>query len=283
MITADLGIVRYADRYLLGRDVTPDYAATVRARVAAFTEWCGSDIRVNELTCELANEWLSELSANGMNPRTLSGYRAALLAVWREAYYAGDSEHPPLRLRKIKKPALIISAFSHQEIATLLLYVAKLQGTHPDGNRRADFWQAAIHAGYSLGARRGDLLQLERNQIGADGVIHFVQNKTGYIAGGRLSPEALAFMAKLQSTGRALPWPYKKTCFSRTFKRLRKAAGLARGTFKWVRRSAGSYAERERAGDGSRLLGHQGQAVFRAFYEDRTITGEVPVQPPRLV
>ena len=282
MITADLGLTSYTDRYLLGRDVTPDYAATTRARVAAFTAWCGSDIRVGELTCELANEWLAELSAGGMNPRTLSGYRAALLAVWREAYYSGDCDHPPLRLRAIKKPALVVEAFTLQDIATLLSHAATLQGCHSDGNQRADFWQAAIHAGYSLGCRRGDLLDLRRDQIASDGTIYFVQPKTGYVAGGRLSGAAMHFIGRLASKGPAVPWPYKKTCFSRTFKRLRKAAGLIRGTFQWVRRSAGSYAERERAGDGPRLLGHQGPGVFRSFYEDRRITASNPIQPPRL-
>lgn len=281
MITADLGLVSYTDRYLLGRDVTPDYAATTRARVGAFTAWCGSDIRVGELTCDLANEWLAELSSGGMNPRTLSGYRAALLAVWREAYYAGDSQHPPLRLRRIKKPALVVTAFTHEEIATLLQFAAGLAGTHRDGNRRAFFWQAAIHAGYSLGARRGDLLSLDRSQIGADGVIHFTQSKTGYVAGGQLSADALSFIARL-SGPHALPWPYSRTCFSRSFVRLRKGAGIARGTFQWLRRSAGSYAERDRPGDGARLLGHQGQEVFRAFYQDRKISGALPIAPPQL-
>lgn len=281
MITADLGLVSYTDRYLMGRDVSADYAATLRARVAAFCTWCGADLRVGELTCELANEWLGELSAGGMNPRTLSGYRAALLAVWREAYYSGDSQNPPLRLRKIKKPALVVTAYTHAEIATLLEFAGTLAGKHRDGNQRADFWRAAIHAGYSLGARRGDLLDLQRSQIAADGTIYFVQHKTGYVAGGRLSAEALQFIARLAGE-RALPWPYQRTTFSRGFKRLRKAAGVSRGTFRWIRRAAGSYAERDRPGDGARLLGHQGGAVFKAFYEDRRITMVAAPAPPAL-
>lgn len=282
MICPNDGMTAYAARYLAARDISPDYVATVHARISRFVAWCGAEIRIGELTCEIANDWLAELAAAGMNPRTLWGHRAALLCVWREAYTAGDNDFPPLRLRKIKKPALIIHAYNHAELRVILSYAATLSGRHQDGNKRADFWQAAIHAGYSLGARRGDLLTLQRKQISPGGKIRFIQHKTGFPAGGVLSKEALQFIGRLVSTGLALPWPYQPDCFSRTFKQLRKDAGVKRGTFKWVRRSAGSYAERQKAGDGQRLLGHRCESVFRTHYEDTGITGERPISPPPL-
>jgi integrase len=282
MICQNDGITAYCDRYLAARDLCPDYCDLVRARIDKFCRWCGADIRIGELTNELANDWLGELAEGGMNPRTLSGYRAAILCIWREAFAAGDNDHPPLRLRRIKKPALLISAFNHDELRAILDHAASLKRKHRDGNSAADFWQAAIHVGYSIGARRGDLLKLQRDQITPDGVIRFVQNKTGFAAGGRLSADALDFIRRLVSDGPALPWPYKRAAFTRAFKRLRSAAGISRGTFKWVRRSAGSYAESQRAGDGAKLLGHRCEHIFRLHYQDDMITGAEPVQPPPL-
>lgn len=283
MIRPNDSLISYTDRYLMARDLCADYCALVRARIEKFCQWCGADIRIDELTNELANDYLGELAAAGMNPRTLSGYRAAILCIWREAFASGDNDHAPLRLRRIKKPALLISAFNHDELRTILAYAAGLKRIHKDGNSAADFWQCAVHIGYSLGARRGDLLKLQRDQIAADGTIRFVQNKTGFLAGGRLSIEAMHFMRRLQSDGPALPWPYKRAAFTRTFKRLRKASGVNRGSFKWLRRSSASYSEAACPGNGSKILGHRSPHIFTQHYEDSTITGAAPVQPPPLV
>lgn len=282
MICPNDGLVAYSERYLAARDLCPDYANLVRARLDKFCKWCGSEIRIGELTADLANTWLAELAEGGMNPRTLYGYRAALSCVWRDAFAAGDNDHAPLRLRRIKKPRLIIHAYTLIELRAILNYAEKLSGKHRDSNMQSDFWQAAVYAGYSIGARRGDLLDLQRDQIGPDGTIRFIQHKTGYPAGGKLSIEALYFIRRLRSDGPALPWAYKRACFTRTFKRLRKSAGINRGTFKWVRRSAGSHAESQMAGDGPRLLGLRCEGIFKLHYEDQDITGAVPVSPPPL-
>src|SRR5690349_15960435 len=82
MIAFDRGLTRYADRYLISRSVTPEYSAQIRKRVESFCEWCGDDIEVSAVDCDIANEWLAELAESGMNPQTLDGYRRALLCVW---------------------------------------------------------------------------------------------------------------------------------------------------------------------------------------------------------
>jgi hypothetical protein len=65
------------------------------------------------------------------------------------------------------------------------------------------------------------------------------------------------------------------------FNKLRECAGVTRGSLKWIRRSAGSYAERDRPGDGPRLLGNT-PAAFRQSYEAPAITQSNPIQPPPL-
>jgi len=280
MIKPTLGILAYLEFYLAARDVSAHYVATLRRRIGLFTQWVG-DVPLVDLSCEQANGWLAHVQQS-VGRRTAYDYRAGLRCVWQAAYDDGLTDTPPLRLRKIKKPRNIVEAYTHAEIAALLAHAEKLTGRLKDGNRRADFWQAAIHVGYCLGARRGDLLlTLKQSQVGADGVISFVQRKTNFPVTVRLSEPARKFCRRLRGES-LLPWPHAPDWFSKSFKRLRKAAGLTRGTFCWIRRSAGSYAEREQPGAGGRLLGHRCERVFRAHYEDRSITQSQPVVPPPL-
>lgn len=280
MIALDLGITTYTDRYLLSRDVSVEYARTLRARIEAFCQWANADVPIHALTCELVNEWLGSLSDGGMSAWSLRGYRGALLTVWNAAFEAGDNQIPPLRLRRVRKPTLIVEAYTHAEIRKLLRAAGKLRYRHCDGNRAADFWRAAIHVGYCCGPRRGDLLRIEWRQVSGD-VLTFAQHKTGFAHTVLLSADALKFCRKLRSDGKLLPWPHNADWFSRKFTRLRISAGVTRGSFKWIRRSAGSYAEREQSGAGSRLLGHRDPAMFHKHYEDRSITRkDAPCPPP---
>lgn len=81
---------------------------------------------------------------------------------------------------------------------------------------------------------------------------------------------------------RALPWPHDYHVFGRHFGMLVKRAGVRPGTFKWLRRSAGSYAESMQPGAGTRLLGHRDANVFNGFYRDDQIVQQQPIEPPDL-
>jgi site-specific recombinase XerD len=120
MIAFERGLVAYADRYLLSHSVCPEYAKTLRARVGKFCAWVGCDVSIDDITCDLVNEWLAELEQGGMNKWTLDGYRRGLLSIWNFAYQLGDNDNAPLRLRRVKKPRLIIEAFTHAELRALL-------------------------------------------------------------------------------------------------------------------------------------------------------------------
>lgn len=282
MIAFERGLIAYCERYLLARDVSSDYAKTLRARVARFCVWCGADVTIDSLSPDLVNEWIAELDAAGMNKWTLSGHRQNLLAVWNHAYLAGDNDNAPNRLRKVRKPRLIIEAYTQDELRALIAAAAKLTALHADDNKASDFWCAAIHAAYSCGARRGDVLTLEWKHVAPTGRLTFLQSKTQYTHTVQLSKEALYFAGKLTTTGKVLPWPYEKNWFGVCFKRLQAAAGVTRGSFKWVRRSAGSYAESVTPGAGAALLGHRDGRMFSRHYRDSSIADENPTQPPPL-
>lgn len=281
MIAEEINALTYVDRVLLARDITPDYAAKVRYCWKVFCRWLNCVPTIGAIDYRPVNEFLAHLQSLGKRPETVAGYRRAILVVWNEAYREGDNDNPPLRVRRIRTPRHIIEAYSHAEILKLLDHVAALTGFFPNGVKRSDFWQGVIHSAYSTALRRGDLLALLRNQIGDDGIAHVLQNKTGYPITVRVSPEALAAMDRMRVDERALPWPYHQNALSRQFRQLAKAIGL-RGQFRWLRRSAGSYAQREQPGNGSRILGHRSERIFHAHYEDHEITGEKPIDPPEL-
>lgn len=283
MIDFEHGIIGYTDRYLLARHVSTDYAKTLRARIEAFCEWAEADVPIASVCCELGNEWLTDLADSGMSAWSLVGYRGALLTIWTDAY-PQYNKNPPLGLKRFRRPQLVVEAYTHAEISALLKLAALLPGRHDDGNRESTFWLAAIHVAYCCGPRRGDLLNtITWRHVTPGNVLSFVQHKTGYPVRAVLSKPALNYSRKLRSNSEfILPWPYGLDWFSRKFSRIREAAGVARGTFKWIRRSAGSYAERQQRGSGANLLGHRDESVFRRFYNDQTISGEAPVQPPPL-
>ena len=203
--------------------------------------------------------------------------------MWRAAYLERLNAHPPLRVRPIRKPRRIVCAFTREEILRLVAVCGRLPGFLPNGVRRSDFWLAMIHAAYSTGLRRGDLLAIAKDQIRTDGVVSLVQSKTGYPITVRLSADALAAIRRMPiECVQAFPWPYHSNALPRQFRSLVKAAMIRPGQFKWLRASAGSYAESEAPGQGPRLLGHRSAAVFRAHYEDASITQTKPVTPPEL-
>ncbi len=276
-------LMRFVEEYLSARDVSPTYAGTLRAHCRAFVRWHGRSIHIDEVKSDDVNQWIAELRLTKLKPSSVDGYRRNLLAVWRFAYEVGATDTPALRVRRLKLPRQIVRAYTHHEIRKLLHAAAQLKGKHRNGNKRADFWQALLHAAYSTALRRSDLLLVFRRDLDDCGTTTIVQSKTGGLIRVQFSSDALAHAARLKcSNGLLLPWPYRRDALVPRFNAIKKLAGISYGSLKWLRRSAASYAEREQPGAGSRILGHRTAAVYRSHYEDATIAGERPIQPPKL-
>jgi integrase len=277
----DLTLVEFVEVYVKQREITPGHAARLRHRCAHFTAFVGGTVLIADVDCDAVNDWLAELATSGLAPHTRHCYRGDLLCVWNCAYMDGLNEHPPLRVRKVKRPRLLVKAYTHAEIRQLLDGAAKLRGFDQCGNRRADFWQAIIYAAYATGLRRGDLLRVPRESVAADGLYTAVQHKTNYPVTVRFCSDTLHHASKLRSdSGLLLPWPYALDAFGPSFVRVMKAGGVTRGSFRWLRRSAGSYAESQAPGAGAALLGHRDPGVFKKHYEDSDLTQQRPIEPP---
>lgn len=279
----ELSVVALVERYLSQNDCSPDYARRLIDRAEKLTKFAGGQLLLKDLTCELVNRWLASLAKAGLKPRTINCYRQAIYTVWQDAFMDGLCAEPPLRVRRSKVPAMIISAYTSDEIGKLIEAASQMSGEYRNGVAKREFWYAAVMLAYDSGLRRGDLMHLLLDDIQPNGNFRIVQRKTGQEHRGKLRPATLKAIEKLPRTdGRVLPFPHRKEVFSEHFTQLRKLAGVKRGTLKWVRRSTGSHAEKRRAGDGAKILGHRDPRVFERFYQDRSITHDDPIEPPPL-
>ncbi len=84
------------------------------------------------------------------------------------------------------------------------------------------------------------MLTVKREQIREDGTAIVIQHKTNYPVCVRFADEALTLIRGFTAGDLAIPWPFQQQQFSRHFIALRKAAGVERGSFRWIRKSAGS-------------------------------------------
>lgn len=283
MINDRISLVDYADQFLAGRDVSAIYAYQIRLRCRMLCKFCGRTLFIADLTCELLNSWLNHAKERGLSAYTINAYREQILVLWKSAYWDRLTEIPPLRVRPVKKPRLMVRAYTHEEIRTLLNAASKLRGHHDNGNKRSDFWRAMIHSAYSTALRRGDLLVAFRKFIAPDGTYRLIQRKTGLPLIVQFSPEAIAYIERLSDpNGLALPWPHRLDSLVWAFRRLRNLAGIKHGSLKWLRRSAGTYAEQAVPGNGKRILGHRSDGVFERHYKDALLIDGAPPTPPPL-
>jgi integrase len=277
--------MQYVETYIEARDLCPVYCLVLRARVRVFCVWLGGAATLDRLESGVFNKWVSELRESGMALNTVDGYRRCVLCIWRDAYDAELIDNPPLRIKRLKKPRIVIEAFNHAEIAAILAAADKLPGYYRNGIKRSDIMRATILCAYCTGLRRGDLLRMMRSQLRDDGTATVLQRKTGYPVRVKLSPDALEAVRRLKpdtADDRLLPWAVHQNVIHVTFAKLVKAAGVRKGQFRWLRRSAGSYAETVQPGGGARLLGHRDERMFRRHYEDAEITQTTVIEPPPL-
>jgi hypothetical protein len=90
-------------------------------------------------------------------------------------------------------------------------------------------------------------------------------------------------IAALDAVGLEEPcrWMLDPSFFGRHFRAVAKAAGVNRGTFRFLRRSSGSYVELQQPGAGGKHLGHADGRTFGKHYDARLGDHDLP-RPPEL-
>lgn len=268
----------FAAQYCAARPLSACYAQRLRDRVAALESHVGCAGVACTLTETTVNGFLRSLA---LSPFTVRCYRADLLTIWNSA--ADDDLVPYPVARRLfmpDVPELIVECYEVDEARALLEAAGKVRRNYPNGVERAKYWGAAIRLAWDSGIRRGDVWRFRRDYIRRDGTLRMVQHKTGRQLMARLRESTVA---ALDAIGRKQPceWTLDPRYFDRQFQRIVKASGVNRGTFRWLRRSSGSYVEMQQPGSGHKHLGHTNPATFSKHYDGRLGGHNLP-QPPEL-
>jgi integrase len=266
------------ERYELSHQMCHKHRSVMRNRARKFTEFLGKKAKLKDFDANDVNRYLVQVESQGLSPATLRGYRTALMTLLIFARWKIEDREEIRRFKMRWNPP---QGWNLAQIRKLLAVAEALQGYMPNGVAKRDFWMTAIHAGYCTGLRWGDLAKLPVDAIGRDGICSLTQNKTGRPVTVRFSPDALAWI-KRHGQANVLPWPYTQKCFCQRFAQLVERAEITGGSFRWLRRTAGSYADAENRGDGRKLLGHSSDQIFDRHYNVDAITNKRPVEPTPL-
>lgn len=262
----------YLSRYHLTHDVTDSTIEHYKWVVRSFERLAGP-VELDRLTGDDVNRWLADLKQLGRSAWTIKQRKVSLLVLWRSAWQDGLA--PPIEpVRKLKP-------LRHDPQAWTLGEVRKLIATAESDRRRPLFWASLVRSGYDTGLRLGNLLALRIDQV--SGIMRLRQVKVGAPVAVQLRPETLQAIAA-QVAGRPLSdlvWPLwgRREALYRAFRRLVASAGIRRGTFRWLRRTAATQVETISPGAGTALLGHASRSTTERWYLDRSQLGQPPLPP----
>jgi len=272
------------DGYSLIRDVRPESLRQLVMVADLFERWAGGPVPLEQLDEASVSAWLRDYSAT-VKPATVRSKKNQILALWRAAADDGLCEEPSARrVRRVRVPAQVVTAWTREEVEQLLRAAAGLPRRHRCGLSRAAWFDLAIRVAWDSGLRWGDLVALRVDAVRPDGTT-VVQSKTGRVVTFRLSPTTLeALAATLAACPRTLvcPWPASHETFNAQARTLVRKAGIRPGTWRWIRRGSGTDVEAQADGAGHRHLGNT-RAVFDQSYGDQTILGRRTPSPRELL
>jgi integrase len=267
----------FARRYVLRRDVSPIYAGTLTRRAIALENFAGESTIARVLVEEIVNAFLASLER--ISAWTVKGYRGDILSLWNAAADEDLVPYPvPRRIRRPRVPALIVDCYDIEEARALVAAAEVMAGHYNSGIPRKLYWEAAIRLAWATGLRRGDVWAFRRDAVRSDLTMRVVQHKTGELVVCRLTPKALIAIDRI-GLNQPLAWHHRAWTFGLHFKEITRASGVNRGTFKFLRRSSGSYVEAIQPGAGHKHLGHADPGVFAKHYDARLGASKLPLPP----
>lgn len=266
-----------ASRYVGAKSVCSLQAKIIRGRASALQNFVGTDSLEACLREDELNRFLASLAVR-LQPITVRGYRGDLLSLWN---YAADRDLVPYpQARRIHRPKVRLpcpECFALGEAKQLLAAASDLEGRY-DARTKSEYWRAAILAGWETGLRRSDVWRIRKADL-ARGRLVFASQKTGVRTVHSLTDSAIAAIGRVGT----LAWPLSVDMFAIHFARLVELSGVGRGTFRWFRRSSGSYvAATAGASAGAEHLGHTSLSTFRKHYDARLVDERDRPAPPQL-
>jgi hypothetical protein len=278
-------LLDFVSRYTLARDCCRAYVQDLRATVEQLCRHAGRELTLADLESDLVNAWLASLK-DQVAPRTIRNKRVNLCVLWRAAFDERLVDRPPERIRKVRVPQSIPVGFMREELLSLVRVADEIKSNWCDGTPRRLWFGSYFRAAYDTALRLGDMLDIEIPWIWPGGYLSIVQNKTGKTHRVQFRQETLAMIYELvgeRRAGKVWSLPVCREQFFWWFRRLRKKAGLTKGTSKWIRRSSASYIAATHGNDAaSEHLGHRSRELAEMHYIDPRIVCRARPMPPPL-
>jgi len=244
---------------------------------------------VKAINKSYANQFVDWLRLRPISVTTQHTRRRAFAVLWRAAYDAGEC--PVFEpFRKIRVTRKSPRAWSIHDVQNLFLVTTRDESEWAWGIKAGTYWGSLFSAAWDTGLRLGDLLSLELDWLIRDrktktAVIVLRASKTGkeHIVTLNAPTMELIDQSIKQHRHRKLIWPLRnqRREFYRDVKKRIKAAGLE-GSFRYLRRSAVTYAESISPGMGTRLAGHADSRTTRESYIDPLLLPDNRVVLPAL-
>lgn len=169
--------------------------------VRRFSEYLGRPATLDDLTLETINQWIIWLGEKKkLSPGSVLNHRSSIVRIWN---YCADTlgtvgECPTRRIRRPKRPARIVRAWTLSELELLLTAAKDLPGRLRCGMKASDFMLAWLWVGYETGLRPIDLRGLQWQNIDfATSTITVVQHKTGCVHTAYFGPESAKHLQSL--------------------------------------------------------------------------------------
>lgn len=271
-----------AERYLSERIVSRDYGRQIQA-VAK---------RLEAFSAMAVNAYL-KMRLEQVSPTTVCNERRVIRTLWTYAFENGLCDTPPRAILRVRQECKPVRAWTVADLRELVKAIKPRHGRlFANGVDKGVWLEVWVRLAYDTGARYGDLFAWTTANI-RNGLVEWTTSKTNVACSRRLRPETRLAIGELAQnrracgldTGRVVPILGGVCCRRQSFKILRcvlDGAGME-GSGKWLRRSAATHVEQQRAGSGSQFLGHKTPGLAARHYLDQSqLQVDLPVPWPLL-
>jgi integrase len=286
--TAEMSVRWYFnERYLPAHSIRPATEVWYRTMLRHFDRWLGRDAMLTDLNRIAVNNFLQAIQ-DQYAPKSVHGFRRAILTIWRAAFDDELLVVAPRSIRRITVPPPMPEAWTINQVQRLIEATRAERFDRAIGNgiRVGQFMEALIRVCYDTALRLGDLESLDWRGVRADGTIVVRMEKTGHIKTCQITPASLAAAERIRvpNDDRVLPWSAGRRRFYIWWWKLIAEAGFEvnrRNGPQKLRRTSATFVELMSVGMATAHLGHRSADLAKRHYIDPALAYK-PTLPPAI-
>jgi integrase len=256
-------LVEFLETYRIYREIRPSTFDQYRWCVQCFERHLGRAARLQDLTPDNVNRWLTSLR-DRLSPHTAKSRRMTLLSVWNLAAQMQLAESPRL-IRTVKIPQHTPEVLTPDQIRRLVDATEGLTGRYC-GYRWPDLLRTWILTVAETALRPGDMLALDWAKIRrAGGSLTIVQRKTGRPRSVSLPGYIVSDVAGWHAASGPI-WPARsRSVYGNRITALGRSVGIP-VTHTALRKTAITDVERQRPGTAWLFAGHASPSTTQQWY-----------------